>query len=130
VFLKTHPKDGRFLWTTFRQLVSMKSKSVEMVDAPDASPAFQRPDLTARQSAKALSGMPAPYRLSGLLANERTARTRSALFRSFLAHGFPLDALSLVLRDSTGSGGRGHYRHVIARTLPYPDIPAPLDCYG
>jgi hypothetical protein len=36
MLLKTHPKDGRFLWTTFRQLVSMKTKGVEMVDASEA----------------------------------------------------------------------------------------------
>ena len=42
VLLKTHPKDGRFLWTTFRQLVSMKTKSVEMVDASEAHGALRR----------------------------------------------------------------------------------------
>jgi hypothetical protein len=31
-----HPESGGFLRTTFRQSVSMKSKSVEMVDAPEA----------------------------------------------------------------------------------------------
>jgi hypothetical protein len=42
VLLKTHPRDERFLWTTFRQLVSMKTKSVEMVDASEAHGALRR----------------------------------------------------------------------------------------
>jgi hypothetical protein len=42
VLLTTHSRDGRFLWTTFRQLVSMKTKSVEMVDASEAHGALGR----------------------------------------------------------------------------------------
>ena len=42
VLLKTHPRDERFLWTTFRQFASMKTKGVEMVDASEAHRALQR----------------------------------------------------------------------------------------
>jgi hypothetical protein len=42
MLLKTHSKNGRFVRTTYRQLVSMKSKSVEMVDASEAHGALRR----------------------------------------------------------------------------------------
>jgi len=50
-----HPESRRFLRTTFCQSVSMKSKSVEMVDASEAYGPLQQ-SFIARQSAKALIG--------------------------------------------------------------------------
>jgi hypothetical protein len=42
MLLKTRSKNGRFLRTTYLQLVSMKSKSVEMVDSSEAHGALRR----------------------------------------------------------------------------------------
>jgi hypothetical protein len=53
VLLKTHPRDERFLWTTFRQFASMKTKGVEMVDASEAHRRF----CTARRRGRRRSSL-------------------------------------------------------------------------